>query len=94
MSTCVFTSEEKRQLISVGQDRTLRIWDLKTKRQLKSPSISSVAIALDVNRMDTSFATGHKCGDVKLWSLLELKEVKKQNVHASQITCLKYTPDG
>lgn len=69
INTCVFSSEDKRVLISVGQDRSLRIWDLATRQPKKNLSITSVAIALDLNKMDTYFATGHKSGDVKLWSL-------------------------
>ena len=95
ISTCVFTSEERRQMISVAMDRTLRIWDLKSKKPVKSPSIASVALALDVSNSDSCFATGHKSGDIKVWSLTEQKEIGKiAHAHAGQIACLKYTPDG
>ena len=45
--------------------------------------------------MSTHFATGHKNGDVKLWSLTEAKEVNKAaHLHSSQVTCLKFVPNG
>ena len=91
INTFVFSSDEKRILVSVGQDRSLKIWDLRTKTPKKSPSITSVAIALDINKIDTHFATGHKNGDVKLWSLSDGKEVTKAgNLHSSPITSLRY----
>ena len=94
INTCVFSSESVRVLISVGQDRTLRVWDLRN-RQPKNLSITSVAIGLDLNKLNTYFATGHKSGDVKLWSLSEQKQVKKaSHLHASPITSLKFVPNG
>lgn len=72
INTCVFSSESVRVLISVGQDRSLRIWDLRN-RSPKNLSITSVAIGLDLNKLNTYFATGHKSGDVKLWSLSDQK---------------------
>ena len=77
ISTLVFTSEARRQLISVGQDSSLKIWDLKSRQTLKSPSITSVAVALDINYTESKFATGHKNGDVKIWSLADCKEISK-----------------
>ena len=54
-----------------------------------------MAVALDVNKMESNFATGHKSGDVRLWSLSSQKEINKaSHLHSSQITCLKYTPDS
>ena len=64
-------------LISVSQDRTLRIWDMRTKSQKKKPSISSIAIAVDINKVETHFATGHKNGQIKLWSISDFKEACK-----------------
>ena len=82
-------------MVSVGQDRTLRIWDVVGRKQLKSPSITSVAIALDISGIDQNFVTGHKSGDLRLWSLFDQKEIKKaSHLHSSQVTCLKYTPDS
>ena len=79
----MFTSEERKQLISVGQDRTLRIWDIKTKNP-RNLTITSVCVALDLSPMDTTFATGHKNGDLKLWSLSDGREIKKaSNLHSS-----------
>ena len=77
INTCVFTTEERKMLISVSQDRTLRIWDMRTKSQKKKPSISSIAIAVDINKVETHFATGHKNGQIKLWSISDFKEACK-----------------
>ena len=75
INACVFSSEETRKLISISQDYTMRIWDVGTSKQLKSSLFTSSTWALDINRNDTNFATGHKSGEVKLWSLSEQKEI-------------------
>ena len=48
VNTCVFSSEESRKMISVSQDRTTRIWDINTQKQLKNSSSFSSCWALDI----------------------------------------------
>lgn len=94
INACVFSSDEARKLVSISQDHTMRIWDVVTNKQLKSSLFTSTTWALDINSNDTSFATGHKSGEVKLWSLSEQKEIQSiKNLHRSNMTSLKFTPD-
>ena len=42
---------------------------------------------------DSRFATGHKTGEIKIWSLSDQREVQNiKNAFRQQITCLKFTP--
>ena len=84
VSAMVFTGEASRKMISVGQDRALVLWDLKTRAPLKRPSITSIAVALDISFTESYFVTGHKNGDQKLWSVTDCKEIKKAaSLHTS-----------
>ena len=74
INACKFGSNEKNQLVSVSSDRTIRIWDVTTGRQSKSFGVPNAPFAVDVALSDTVFASGHKTGDIKLWSLSEYKE--------------------
>ena len=73
----------------------MRIWDIATQRQLKASSAASSSWALDIVRNDSVFATGHKSGEIKLWSLQEMKEMQSiKNLHRQQVTCVKFSADG
>ena len=66
---CVFASEESKRLVSISQDHTMRIWDISRKTELKTSGFTSSCWALDIAKNDTRFATGHKTGEIKIWSL-------------------------
>ena len=74
---CVFASPESHRLVSISADYTMKIWDLRERREFKTASFTSSCQALDIMRNDYSFATGHKTGEIKLWSLSEGREVQK-----------------
>ena len=70
------------------------MWDISKKTELKTNTFTSSCWALDLSRNDTSYGTGHKSGELKLWSLSESSAHSSlKNIHRQQITCLKYTPD-
>ena len=75
VNNLVFSAEESRKMISISQDRSMRVWDINTQRQLKSSTFTSTCWALDINKNDTNYATGHESGEVKIWSLSEMREV-------------------
>lgn len=72
----------------------MRVWDLRTKSEFRTKSFTSSCWALDIMRNDSTFATGHKTGEIKLWSLSEVKELSSiKNAFDVQIICLKFTSD-
>ena len=94
VNTCVFSSEENKKMVSVSMDRSMKIWDVSNQRELKSSSFASTSLSLAISANDANFVTGHKNGEVKIWSLGEMKEVQTiQRVHNAQMTCVKFTPD-
>ena len=94
VNNCKFTSAEKNRLISVSADRTLKIWEVNNGKVFKNFAFSSAPHAIDVSSNDTYFASGHKNGDIRIWSLTDPKEIHKIRVHQDQITSLKFSRDG
>lgn len=94
VNNCKFTSAERNQLISVSSDRTLKVWAVGTGKVCKSFAFSSAPHAIDVSTNDNYFASGHKNGELRVWSLTDPKEVQKLKVHTDQITSLKFSRDG
>jgi WD40 repeat protein len=46
---------------------------------------------LDVYGTGSEFVSGHKSGDVRLWSLTQQKVMKVlSNIHSDKIECIKY----
>ena len=75
MNGCVFSTDESGRMVSISQDRTLKIWDVSTQKQLRSTTFISACWALDMSRSESTFATAHKTGEAKIWSMSEMKEV-------------------
>lgn len=62
-------SRTTKHLISGSHDRTTRIWDTNSGEQIKQiPSMSAVT-CMDINNADTTFCSGHKSGDVRIFSM-------------------------
>ena len=80
--------------MSVSSDRTLKLWDISNGKVFKNFAFSSSPHAIDVSSNDTYFATGHKNGELRIWSLTDPKEMHKIKVHTDQITSLKFSRTG
>lgn len=96
-----------RWLVSGGQDRTARLWDLhngQTSRvfgrdAMQAPDgghagngspVFAVAIAPDAMLA----ATGHREGQVKVWSTPDEKLVGPERKHAGAVLIARFSPDG
>ncbi|MHC5020689.1 MAG: WD40 repeat domain-containing protein [Planctomycetota bacterium] len=98
---------QQRWLVSGGQDRTARLWDLQNGQTARifgrdamqaedgghagagSP-VFAVAIAPDA----MTVATGHREGQVKLWSSRDESLVGPERRHAGGVLVARFTPDG
>jgi WD40 repeat protein len=91
----VVFSQEKRLLISGSADRTIRLWDTLRGEQLKSIGLTSAVNSVDISCTDTVFASGHKNGSVRMYSISSNEKICEiQNLHEGQIPALKFSPDG
>jgi WD40 repeat protein len=82
-------------LASGSRDNSVRVWDVKTGKELffsleHNGEVHSVAFSTD----GATLASGGADGKIRLWDV-ESSQVKKVlDAHPSQVECLAFSPDG
>lgn len=81
--------------IQLGGDMSLRIWEVKSRKQIAvaqdhSPSVSSVALSPDGELL----AVGCHNGVVDLWDVRNKKRIDSLRGHAAKVQCVVFSPDG
>ncbi|AKG23018.1 serine/threonine-protein kinase [Calothrix sp. 336/3] len=91
----VAISPDTKTLVSGSGDNTIKLWDLKTGKEIRtvpghSDSINSVAISPDGKTLVSG--SGYK--DIKLWDLKTGKEIRTLTGHSDNVSSVAITPDG
>ena len=83
-------------VVSISDDRALRVWDTKSGNQIREiPAKVGRWQALAVSRRDNDVAAGAKDGTVYVWdSIQEETNPPKILKHGRSVTTLKYSGDG
>jgi WD40 repeat protein len=93
---CVAFSADGKTLASGGWDRTVRVWDIKTGRQLQqfvgNPDSPIDAIALSPD--GKKFAAGNGDGGLRLWDRATGKLLHRLVGHKREIKTLIFSADG
>ncbi len=96
----------KNLLVSAGEDRTIKIWDMSTYSFTELPpehleTIRSVELSPDERLLASTsgvdyFTTTPKAeqGDVCIWDFQERKLVAKFSAHCGCVTSARFSPDG
>jgi WD40 repeat protein/tRNA A-37 threonylcarbamoyl transferase component Bud32 len=92
---CAIFSPNGRRIITCGDDKTIKLWDLTTGQQLMTfRGHSSSIYALAVSPDGKHIASGSNEGIIKLWDVETGAEVITLGGHRYPILALAFSPDG
>ncbi|KAJ8037449.1 WD repeat-containing protein 90 [Holothuria leucospilota] len=92
---CMSIDPVRRQLATVSQDHTIRLWDLDSLQQMfdfHSPDESPTTICY--HPTIHSFACGFDSGCVRIFSVSSTKMLAELKQHKGSITGLLFSPNG
>jgi WD40 repeat protein/mono/diheme cytochrome c family protein len=89
-----FSSDGRRALVA-SADRSVRLWDVEGRRDLKrlvghTASVWAVAVSPD----GTKAVSGGADGTVRVWDLDSGSELKKLDGHLGLVSAVAFSPDG
>ncbi|PSB42152.1 hypothetical protein C7B67_25675 [filamentous cyanobacterium Phorm 6] len=88
-------SPDGKTLASASDDKTIKLWNLQTQKELKTLSgHSSVVISVAFSPDGKTLASASEDKTIKLWNLQTQKELKTLSGHSSLVISVAFSPDG
>ncbi|EQC32647.1 hypothetical protein SDRG_09623 [Saprolegnia diclina VS20] len=89
-----FLLDRANEVLTGGADRSIRVWDVVSGRNLKSFSCRSTCNDIAVG-VGGQFASAHQDGAVRFWDARTKAPIRElSDVHSDQITSVSYASDG
>lgn len=93
--TACAISPDGRYALSGSRDRKMRLWDLRTGREVRAFSGHYAWVNAVAFSPNGKFAvSGGQDGKVKVWDLASGKEVRSFEGHRSAVNSVAFSPDG
>jgi WD40 repeat protein len=87
-------SKEGRLLATGSWDRTLKIWDVSSGKQLLSINHPTPVNSVTFADSDTSIISGSHDGKIRVWSVKSGRSKGQVQAHGMGITQLSLSPNG
>ena len=88
-------SPDGKTLVSASLDRTIKLWDVQTRQELKTFSGHTSRVFTVVFSPDgKTLASGSADQTIKLWDVQTGQELKTLSGHTSSIESVEFSPDG
>lgn len=85
----VYLSKDNTALYSCSDDKTVRVWDLKTKKGKVIYEHNGLVYAMDLSEDNYHIASGAEDGTVIVYNLFEDKQVFTFEVQDAKVWCVK-----
>jgi WD40 repeat protein len=92
---CVAVSRDGKRLLSGSRDRTVRLWDIPTGKEIRPflghmKALCSVALSPDGRHA----LSGSDDGTVRLWDVETGSEIRRFEGHEGMVRAVAFSPDG
>ncbi|BAT54348.1 WD repeat protein with Ser/Thr protein kinase motif protein [Nostoc sp. NIES-3756] len=88
-------SQDGNALASGGDDKIIKLWDLKTQKVVNSVMGHAQAVtSIAFSPQEELLATASDDKTIKLWHLPSLQEIATLNGHSHAVKSISFSPDG
>jgi WD40 repeat protein len=88
-------SPDGKILASGSRDNTIKLWDVKTGKVIKTLNQDSISIlSISFSPDGKTLASGSSDKAIKLWNVATGKEIKTLNGHSNTVRSVSFSPDG
>ncbi|NEP71779.1 MAG: TIR domain-containing protein [Okeania sp. SIO2G4] len=90
----IYKSEKEMIFVSGGADKTVKIWDLKTKTQDTLKGHDDSVMKISVSPDGKTIASAGEDSTIILWDVETKQEIHRLEGHTDAVKAISFSPDG